>query len=202
MPQGLEVQVLLTAPTSISDEYMSRLTTPEQEQIKTLYKGMYRYLSSGEAAEEGNPIIAAARAAALAKDAGLDNIAEAISSKYIPNVKGMPSFKEFRKGYEENKDKEGFKRFETGVPDPRHPTGAIGFRHPGTKFSNAAGSYAFALDAAANGDAAFKNGGDREPTGNWAFDALTAAGFPEQAKILQEAVIAGIQLETVKVKSK
>jgi hypothetical protein len=171
--------------------------TDETTYAKELFDTQYQYLSSGAAAKEGSVAIAAGRTAGMALDAGLEKIASEIWRQYIPNVEGMPSLQDFYNGYKHNKYQGGFARFQTGVPNPDHPNNAIGFPHPGTVFSNAAGSYAFSLDVAAKGDAALA-GGEREPTAKWGMAALCAAGFQAQAQQLHDAIISGVNLNIAK----
>lgn len=179
---------------------MSRITTPEQESAKTLYKNQYNYLSylsnlsEAELAEEGSIAIAAGRAAGMAKNAGLDNIAEVIWNKYIPNVKNMPTLEEFWEGYSKNANNGNFAGFKTGAINEDDPQKRVAFPHPGTEFSNACGSYAYALAVAAKGDEALA-GGERTSTAAWAKKALTAAGYVEKANNLESALISEKNLE-------
>ncbi len=144
--------------------------------IRTAFDNQLSYLNSGRADNEGSRAIAAGRAAGLAWDLGKENIAQALWSKEIPNVVGMPSFAEFRAGYEKNKA--AFEAFDYGED----------FTASGTPFSNAAGSYAYALDNAARGKEALA-GGETKWVGVWGAKALVAAGFVDKAEKLNAAII-------------
>ncbi len=156
--------------------------------IQAMYERQFAYLNSGKAEVDGSRAIAAGRAAGLAWQAGHKTIAQAIWSKEIPAVVGMPSFAEFCAAYEDNQL--SFLEF----ADPKN------FPIPNTAFSNAAGSYAYALDNAARGKAALA-GGESGSVGDWGAMALTAAGFLEKAKQLNAAIVNGVLLDIVPQKS-
>ena len=160
--------------------------TIDKAYVQAAFTQQYAYLNSGNAEKEGSRAICAGRAAGLACDAGKENLAKAIWAKEIPAVAGMPNFADFRKGYLAHRN--AFGEFETGE--------GKAFTAVGTPFSNAAGSYAFALDNVIRGRAA---GGDPHWVAHWGAKALEVAGFKEQAVQLSQAVTGVTSLGTVLV---
>ncbi len=106
----------------------------------------------------------------------------------VPVVAGMPSFADFRAGYEAHQDAfaEAFKTGSTTYPTA-----------PGTPFSNAAGSYARALHYATIAKARAGANGPEHWAGVHGVNALTAAGFPAQAQRIHDAIENGVALEVV-----
>ena len=155
------------------------------EDLQTQFDKQLTYLISGQAEKEGSDAIARGRAAGLAYDLGKQNLAQAIWNKGAVNVTGMPSFAQFRAGYEAHPD--AFAAFSQSV---HFPAG-------GTAFSNASGCLAYGLDHAARGKAA-QAGGDVTATGYWGEKALAAAGFAEPAVRLNQAVVSGTALGVTK----
>lgn len=155
--------------------------TESNQTIHEMFEQQFAYLNSGKAEREGSRAIAAGRAAGLAWDDGQENLALAIWQKEVAPVTGMPSFAEFRAGYKAHVD-------DFGEFADRHNYPAIG-----TAFSNAAGSYAYALDNAVRGAAALA-GGEAQWAGYWGAKALQAAGFPAQAEQLDKAIQSGTLL--------
>jgi len=125
------------------------------------------YMLSGV---QASPAIAYGRSAALAKMLGFDSIAKEASAK-IAKIDGMPSFEEFYTGCLAHP--ENFGAF----------ADKVNFPELGSAFSNAAGSYAFAMDYLANGEQALA-GGQPEWVCKWGATSLHAAGFEGQAKKL------------------
>lgn len=136
---------------------------------------------------EGERIISVGRAAALAREMGQEKGAQAIWNE-VPVLAGMPSFAQFYAGYEAHKD--GFAEFARG--STVYPTA------PGTPFSNAAGSYARALNYAAIAKAPAGVDSTEHWAGVQGANALLKAGFPEQAAQLTQAIESGVALAAVK----
>lgn len=155
----------------------------DQTYAQAAFTKQHDYLNSGMAELEGSRAIAVGRAAGLAWDAGMEKIAKAVWDKEIPSAAGMPNFIEFRKAYEVHHN--AFGEFETGE--------GKAFTAVGTPFSNAAGSYAFALDNAVRGNEALA-GGAPQWVAYWGAKALEAAGFKEQAVQLNHAIMSGALL--------
>ena len=119
-------------------------STPAED-LQTQFDKQLTYLLSGQAEKEGSEAISRGRAAGLAYDLGKQNLAQAIWSKGVPTVTGMPTFAQFRAGYEAHP--EAFAEFH-----------GAGFPAGGTAFSNAAGTFAYGLDVAVRGKAALAGG--------------------------------------------
>ena len=163
---------------------MSKMAATQQE-IQAAYEAYTSGLEQWDG--QGSRAIAIGRTAGLALDLGKENVAQALW-KEIPSLAGMPSLAEFRKGYEANP--QAFVDFGNIM---HFPAG-------GTAFSNAAGSYAFALDNAAKANTPAGEDSVEYWAGEWGAKALTAAGFPQQATQLKQATHAGKALAAAPVK--
>ena len=163
---------------------MSKMAETQQE-IRAAYDAYTSGLEQWDG--QGSRAIAIGRTAGLALDLGKETIAQALW-KEIPSLTGMPSLAEFRKGYEANP--QAFAEF----GDLKH------FPAGGTPFSNAAGSYAFALDNAAKATKPAVVDSEEYWAGHWGEKALTAAQFPTEAVQLNQAILDGKQLAAAPVK--
>lgn len=150
------------------------MDSPSMTQLKTLFKQQYRYAVSGAAAKEGSPAIALGRAAGLAALIGEPESARQLWEQHYPPAT-MPGFDDFYRGYQQH---------EAAFADFANPSH---FPAAGTAFSNACGSYAFALDYLSRGQAAVANGGEPQWVCHWGAQALRAAGFPQQAALMETA---------------
>ena len=154
------------------------------DDLQTQFDKQLTYLLSGQAEKDGSEAIARGRASGLAYDLGKQNLAQAIWSKGVFTVTGMPTFSQFRAGYEAHP--QAFSEFH----GTHFPAG-------GTAFSNAAGTFAYGLDVAVRGKDALA-GGEPSAVGYWTEKSLAAAGFAAQAVQLNQAIISGTKLESVK----
>ena len=129
----------------------------------------------GRAENDGSPAIALGRTAGLAKILGLEKTAAHFWNQLgqlPPQTKpaeAMPGLDDLYSAYKNNPA--AFSRFANKGEFPA----------PGTDFSNAAGSYAFALDYMRRGEAAIANGGEPFRIYDAGAGALHAAGFEQQA---------------------
>ena len=154
-------------------------------QILAAFDAQLAYTLNG--VKEGSPAIALGRTAGLAQMIGLPAVANTMWSELeklpkdttrpSPSVLGkLPSLEQLHNAYQANPN--AFAAF----ADPQtFPAG-------GTAFSNAIGSYAFALDYIGRGNAAIAAGGDPKWVGHWGAQTLAAAGFAAQAAQLERLV--------------
>jgi hypothetical protein len=138
-------------------------------------------------------VISAGRAAGLALELDKPFMAQGVWQRTVPVVAGMPTLNEFRAGYEAHPNL--FNAFATGEKDKAH------FTAPGTRFSNATGSYARALYFAVNAKQLAVGESLEYWAAHWGVQALVSAGFPREAAQLSEAILKGRALETVQKKS-
>ncbi len=156
---------------------------PQSAEAAAFLVNQERYLLSGEAAQEGSIAIALGRTAALAIQAGDIPKAEkywAQLNALEPKVAGyldMPSITDIFFG---TGNGDGY----LAAPEKfvEHFGSVQNYPIPNTHFSNAVGSYAFALDYLQRGDAAIVNGGDPQWIAHHGAIALSAAGFSKQAE--------------------
>lgn len=147
--------------------------TTDTPSLTTLLDSQLAYTISGEAAKDGSVAIARGRTAGLAIQCGLPATAKQFWAQ-VPALSDMPDFDTMHARYAANP--EAFATF----GDAGH------FSAPGTAFSNAMGSYAYALDYLSRGEQALA-GGEAQWICHWGAAALRAAGFPEKADIVGNA---------------
>jgi hypothetical protein len=166
--------------------------TKDTEYLKSAFMGYAANLGEPKFGDE--EAISAGRAAGLALEMGNFQMAQLMWRNYVPAVAGMPSLAQFRAAYETHSQL--FKAFDTG----EEKDGAA-FTAPGTRFSNAAGSYARGLYYAARTTKAAGDNSLEFWASRWGSQALMSAGFFKEATRLSEAILKGQPLEMVQAKS-
>ena len=161
---------------------MPQISSPEEQQkLQQAFDLQVTHMLAHP--NDGSPAIALGRSAGLAKQLGYDRLAAQLWNQ-IGQLPGqanalpaqLPNLDDMHRAYSQNPG--SFAEF---AKTENYPA-------PGSDFSNALGSYGFALDYARRGKTAIVGGGEPQYIASWGAQALSSAGYANQAGALAQLV--------------